>query len=339
MHSRLNKRTLLGKRLLMINIARIGDTLMGTPLLSALKSSAPDAYVGCFAHPKRASVLEGLSSIDELRATTPKRLRFQGYVHGTRWDTAFVLGHEPVLVRYALRVADHVVAYRQKDEDLNRRLWRIVDIPRQRLHYVKERLLLAEAAGIATGELGLDYSVLPEEASWAEQWLQQQGIMENQPLIVLQLASFPTKPYRDWPLEHFMRLAGELRKRYPKAVFLLNGGKESRLRAASFTAAFPNCAINVTGKLPLRRSAALLQKADLYIGVDTGPTHLAGALGVPMVAMYHCRHPGRLFAPPEARWRRILEHPLSERGCSSETSMSEIGVEEVLGAALDLLAK
>ena len=80
-----------------------------------------------------------------------------------------------------------------------------------------------------------------------------------------------------------------------------------------------------------------MQKLDLYIGVDTGPTHLAGALGVPMIGLYHCLHRGKWLAPREHPNLVVLEHPASDTECSAQRSMSEIGVDQVVPHALQLL--
>ena len=91
------------------------------------------------------------------------------------------------------------------------------------------------------------------------------------------------------------------------------------------------------GKLSLRESGAVMQNLDLYIGVDTGPTHLAGALGVPMIGLYHCLHRGKWLAPREHPNLVVLEHPASDTECSAQRSMSEIGVDQVVPHALRLL--
>ena len=66
---------------LVINVARIGDTLMTTPVLRAIRAAYPEARVGCLAHPKRAAVLEGLEWVNSLGTITPKIARWRGLLH------------------------------------------------------------------------------------------------------------------------------------------------------------------------------------------------------------------------------------------------------------------
>ena len=92
------------------------------------------------------------------------------------------------------------------------------------------------------------------------------------------------------------------------------------------------------GMLSLRESAALMSRLDLYIGVDTGPTHIMGALDAPMVALYHCHSPSRLLGPLERPRCFVVDHPRAAAGCSPETPMAEITVVTVWARVPDALA-
>lgn len=325
-------------RLLVIVSARIGDTLLATPLLKALKAACPAGVVGCRAHPKRLELLRGLACVDRLDGLTSGRARWLGRLPlPPAWDYALVLNHEAPLVAYALRVARAVVAYRQPDPALDGRLFRSVAVP-PAMVAVEGRLALAEALGITTCDLSLAYQVLPDERIAARQWLQAQGLGDAAPLIGLQLCSFPSKAYRDWPLEHFAQLVQELLAAWPTARFLLLGGPDNRSLAETFAARFPGRAVSAAGRFALRQSAALISQLHLYVGVDTGPTHLAGALGIPMVALYHCRFRGRHLAPQQHARLRVLEHPHDDAQCSADSPMALIPVATVRQAAFELLA-
>lgn len=81
-----------------------------------------------------------------------------------------------------------------------------------------------------------------------------------------------------------------------------------------------------------------MSRLDLYVGVDTGPTHIAGALRRPMVALYHCKHPARVFAPPADPNVIAIYHPaLDSAACTQLSSLADIPVERVLSACRTLL--
>lgn len=321
--------------LLVIHVARIGDTLLVTPAVRALKQAAPKGRLTCLLHPARRTLYENLPWVDELGAITPKTAWLRGRLSRKPYDYALVYGHDAPLVRYALRVAGRVVAFRQNDDALNTRLWRAVPAPTT-MHAVHERLLLPEALGVTSTDFHLAYVPTPAERATARVWLTQQ-VFATGPLIGFQVASFPTKSYRDWPVESFIELGKRLLADRPGAQILIFGGRESRVPAERIAQALAPHAQSVAGALDLRATAALLAQLSLYIGVDTGPTHLAGALGVPMVALYHCRHRGAQLAPLGHDHLAIIEHPASDRECSADVPMDQISVEAVWKQARRLL--
>lgn len=326
-------------KILVINIARIGDTLLLTPALKAIKSACPGGKLHVAGHPGRVGILKNLPFIDRLQRLTKKSAPWRGRLNFRKsFDLAFVYGNDATLARYALRVAEKVVAFRQNDESLNRRL-SVVEKPTATIHAVQERLLLLRAAGIKAEDLTLSYKVAPQEAAAAEIWWAGHFTAHEGPIIGLQLASFPTKAYRDWPLSHFQALIGKICSRYPAARFVALGDKDSKDRADRLRRAFPGKMIIAAGAFTLRQSAAVMARLDLYIGVDTGPTHLAGALGIPMVALYHCFHRGQHLAPLSHPALRIVEHPRTDQQCGRETSMEEITVDMAWIQVNDLLSR
>src|SRR5258706_7340708 len=133
---------------LFINVARIGDTLLATPAMRAITSAHPGCHITALAHPKRAEVLQGLAFLAHIGGITKNTAPWRGRLGGRRYDYAVVYGFDEALVAYALRVADRVVAFRQRDEALNRRLYRCVDEPPAGAeHAVLHRLRLVAALG------------------------------------------------------------------------------------------------------------------------------------------------------------------------------------------------
>jgi len=315
--------------LLAIVVARIGDTLLVTPALRALKEACPRGRLTVLAHPKRLAVLEHLPFIDRLGAIDPARSRLRGWtcgwMRGRRHDLAFVWGRDRPLLDYALRVSERAVAFAHPELGGDRARLTSVAPPAPGLHAVRERLLLAEAAGIRAGSPRLAYVVTEAERACARARLEGAG----RPLVGLQMQSFPTKAHRNWPARSFAELAARIAQAHPKAHFVVLGDRDSRDAAALVSRRLPGKVDVAAGAASLRESAALIAALDLYVGVDTGPTHIAGALDVPMVGIYHHAYPGRNLAPLERPRLRVLEQP--EAG--------ELAVDAVLSAAEALLAE
>ena len=325
--------------ILFINVSRIGDTLLATPALRALSYAWPKARITVLGHPNRAEILRNLPFIAEVGSITKYRAFWRDRIGGQRWDLALVLGFDAQLVAYAERVADKVVAFRQSDVYLNDRLYACVEPPAfQSMHSALGPLLLTRSLGLSDSGYRLHYVVTPEEQEWARAALGRVVPVGARPMIGLQVASFPTKGYRDWPVGRFAALCARIAERWPRAHFVLLGGKLERPRVDELAAQLGARASSFAGTLTLRQSAAVMSRLDLYVGVDTGPTHIMGALEPPMVALYHCYSPSRLLAPLERAACYVVDHPRAAEGCGPETPMAEIAVETVWQKVLEALA-
>jgi lipopolysaccharide heptosyltransferase III len=324
--------------ILVINVSRIGDTLLVTPAIRALARAWPQARITFLGHPNRVEILEHLPEVQQTRPITKTTARWRGRLRGRRFDLALVYGFDRPLVAYALRVARQVVAFRQDDETLDRRLFHCVDRPAfQSLHSAHIPLLLTRALNVPDAGLRLAYCVSQAERQWARATLATKLTQGARPLVGFQVASFPTKGYRDWPLERFAALAERMFASWPRAHLLLFGGRLDRNRTDWLAGRFPGRVTPLAGTVSLRRSAALMNELDLYVGVDTGPTHLMGALDTPMVALYHCYSPSRLLRPLERAHCYVVDHPRAAQGCGPETPMAEISVDTVWAKVVEAL--
>ena len=302
-------------------VARIGDTLLITPVLRALRAAAGRLTV--LVHPQRADALRHLDFIDELGTITKHSARLRARLWRGQYDVVFCWGRESGLLHYCLRAGKQSVAfdYPEFGGIRSNALLRVAVPVESSLHAVRERALLVGAVGIATRDERLAYVVTDVERRLAREWLGENLPAGAKPVIGMQLFSFPTKAHRDWPLERFTDLALRLCQSYPHAHLVVLGDEQAKQRAEPLVAALPGRVTVAAGQLALRQSAAVMQQLDLYIGVDTGPTHIAGALGIPLVALYHPRYPGRNLMP--------LDHPRCTVIESAGGEMSEIPVEHV----------
>jgi len=314
--------------LLVVIVARIGDTLLVTPMLRALKEACPRGHLTVLAHPKRLVVLEHLPFVDRLGSIEPRGARLRGWLARRRYDLAFVFGRDRPLVDYALRVSARAVAFAHPGMLGDPQRLRSVPPPETSIHAVSERLMLAEAAGVRAHSLRLAYVVTDTEKRDARGWLAARVPRGTRPLVGLQMVSYPTKAHRNWPAASFAELATRIAARYPGASFVVLGDRDSLPAAATLEQRLPGKVHIAAGELGLRQSAALIGELDLYIGVDTGPTHIAGALDIPMIGIYHHMYPGRNLAPLDRPRCRMLEQPAT----------GELGVDAVMAEAIPLLA-
>lgn len=328
------------KSCLFINVARIGDTLFATPAMRAVAAAYPDCRIDALAHPKRAEVLEGLPFLDSLGSITKTGAPWRGRFGRHRYDYAFAYGNDEALIAYALRVAKRVVAFRQESDAINRALYRCVEEPAPlTMHAVLQRLLLTDAVGIAPAGMRIAYEPTPGEKAWARTRLAADIPAGGAPLVGLHVATFPTKTFRRWPIECFAGLAERISGAWPHAHFLIYGGDEEPERVRWLKDQLAERATLYAGTLSLRETGALMSLTDLYVGLDTGPSHIMSAFDIPMVMLHHCRIPGRYVAPLDHPRCEALDHPRLAAGtCTDDALMSEITVDAVLAAVCRVLA-
>jgi ADP-heptose:LPS heptosyltransferase len=154
-----------------------------------------------------------------------------------------------------------------------------------------------------------------------------------------------------WPADNFNRLAKNLILKWPDTTFFLIGGTEDRAIADLILAGLGGAAVDATGKLSILETAALLQKCALYVGNDSGPIHLAGAVGCTVVEA--TKHPitgnshhecSPIRFGPVAKWSCVLQPvalaPECVEGCNSSSAhcITNITVDQVMNAVCEAFA-
>jgi len=344
----------LPKRILMIHVARFGDTLLTGVAIRALKQAYPNAQIDFLGHPKRYDIIRGLPELSHVGAISKKTALFKGWCSqllGRKpYDLAVIWGHDAAIHRYAQRVASHLVVQQIKDEATNQSLraagHEVLKMPSDKEIPLADWLLtlVERGLGISTPNRQVTYTVLPAEKAWAQEWLAQAfaGISDPEafPLIGLIIESFPTFKHRDWPIEHFVALCRGIVDQYPQARFVLLGSQLPKPKVAALKAVIGNRMVHGADRLSMRESGAIMSCLDLYIGIDTGPSHVAAGIGVPMVCLFHCARRGPLvLSPVRPDVVTMIEHPCQTEECSFSISMGDLQPEPVLAATLSQLQR
>jgi heptosyltransferase-1 len=151
-----------------------------------------------------------------------------------------------------------------------------------------------------------------------------------------------TWPTKFWSEKGWIELGRELLARYPESTILLSWGNEAERKTANTLAAAIGGNARVIDRYPLKGFIALLKKVDLVVGGDTGPVHLAAAVGTPTVSFYRASDGKR--SGPRGKGDVIIQSPLHCARCfrtscdkdqeCRESIKSEAllkGIEQILG--------
>lgn len=161
--------------------------------------------------------------------------------------------------------------------------------------------------------------------------------LEGDPFLSLAISSKVS--VTDWGVENWKALMPSLHREFPRHALIFIGAKEDRSHSAEVAALWPGKTLNLSGELSPRESAAVMQKGDLFLGIDSGPMHLAASVGVRCVAVFSGRNrPGMWFPFGDAH--EVIYHKTECFGCKLEVCTTEkkkcilsISVDEVVAAA------
>lgn len=146
---------------------------------------------------------------------------------------------------------------------------------------------------------------------------------------------------KDWGGENWRQLLEKLSAALPNHALALVGAKEEIEISDLAARGWHGPVVNLCGRLAPRETAAAMQGAELFLGPDSGPMHLAAAVGVPCAIAFAARtRPGIWF--PAGQGHRIVYHDVDCAGCNLETCIEQkkkcltsITVDEMLTAALE----
>ncbi len=321
------------QRIVLIKPSALGDIVHALPVLSALRRRFPRAHITWVVNRAYEPLLLGHPDLDATLPFDRSALRggwmaaartfteFYRSLRARRFDLAIDLQG---LLRSGLIAwasgARRRVALASAREGARWFCTDLVALPRADMHAVDRYWCLAEALGSGDADKVFHVPVAPAAAAWAAEVLRELP----RPWMVLGPGSrWLTKR---WPPEHFAALAGRARAEFGGSVVLIGGPDESGLSAA-VRARLQGPSLDLTGRTALPQLAAILARADVMLANDTGPMHLAVALGRPVVAPYTCTRVA--WTGPYGQDRRAVETRVRCAGscrkrCSHMECMAEL---------------
>jgi lipopolysaccharide heptosyltransferase II len=190
--------------------------------------------------------------------------------------------------------------------------------------------------------LQLELHLGEDDANWAMDLLRQSGLLGKQ-LVALNLGA--SHPVNRWPAERFAALADRLQEELGVAVLIV-GGDADRGLADAVLARLSTSVVDLVGRTSLLQLGAVLQRCAVVVSGDTGPMHLATAVGTPVVALFGAADPART-GPVGAghvvvQAREVTCVPCRSRKCSHTPyleCMDRITVDRVFAAVITILSR
>jgi heptosyltransferase II len=347
------------RSVLAIRLDLLGDLVFTLPAIEALKDAAPRSRLTVLVLPYTAALLKGHPDIDRVIAVDVNRWRRpSAWLWGGAWrEVRRAVGElrsEPydLCVSFYGRVgaaaallsgARYLVGYASEgylgsfDRGVPGRRYA------RRRHESEYCLDLVRALGISAAARPPRLHVRQDAVRRVDKLLADAGIAQAEKLVVLHPGALNMEAKR-WLPERWAAVADALQTGSGRRVVLVGSPSEAGL-AAEVECRMATPVVNLAGGTSLEEFVALLSRARLFLGGDSGPLHVASALGVPSVSVYgptDATFTGPLH--PSARVVRApcecspCYHPAALAACphGDVACMARVSVDEVLRAVEDL---
>jgi len=336
--------------ILVIKLRYIGDVLLATPVLRALRERFPDAHLTMAVNRGTEDVLKWNPDLNEVLVVERKGLagqvRFLRAVRRRGFDCVVDLtdgDRSAVLARCS--AAPVRIGLNEEHRWRGLLYTTVVRPGSEAKHRVEQDLEAVRPLGIEPKARPLILQTSPEDDEAAARLLKEitgEGSSNSAKRLVM-LQPGARYWFKAWPSERFAELACRLAKKYDCRI-LVGGDAKERDLAESIRATARIPVVALAGRLTLLQYAAVLKRCALFVGNDNGPMHMAAALGIPVVALFGPSNPAE-WGPRGARTEVLYKgldcqrcfHPTCTRG--EESCMKQITVEEVFAAASKLLVR
>lgn len=332
------------ENILIIKLRYLGDVLLATPTLRAIKTARPDARVTMMVNRGTEDVLSGNPDLDEILVLDKGSLAAQwGLITGLRrrqFDTVIDLtdGDRSAFLSW-ISGAPIRIGFNDEHRWRGRCYTQVVQpVPGVR-HRIDRDLEALKSLSIQAGSKDPQLWLTSEEEKSADHLLDQLGVQRSLAMVILQ----PGARYwfKSWPPERFAELADQLTSQYGCQV-LIGGSKQDVDLAQQIRQKTKSRPIIMAGHTTIKQFAAIAKKSALFVGSDSGAMHIATAVGTPVVALFGPSNPrewGPRGGPVEVIYKgldcRTCFHPSCQRG--EQNCMRLITIDEVMMAAARLM--
>ena len=326
------------RRILLIKPSAIGDVVHALPILSLLRRKWPDAHVSWVLTPACANLLDGHPLLNEVilfergrfgrgwrePAAAAGLVKFMKSLRGGEFDLVVDLQglfrsgwmawqtRAPVRIGFANAREFAPAFYTHR-----------VDVGTTEQHAIDRYLKVTAALGCGDAPVEFPLYVADDDRRKVDAL-----VPPGQPYAVLiPGTNWATKR---WPVERFAALVKPLRDRFGLPSVAAGSPNEAELAGRI------GAAVNVAGKTTLRQLVALLERAALVVANDSGPMHIAAALGRPLVTLFGPTNPARTgpFRRDDAVLRLDIPcSPCYARRCAHQSCLQWLEVESVLKLA------
>ncbi len=332
-------------RILIIRLSAIGDVVRVLPALHALRDLYPTAQIDWAVEPKSAAIVEGHPALDQVLIFE----RTEGFMEAARafQETARVVKQNRYdivldfhgilksgLLMKASRAKKRVGFAPPRSQEMSHLFANEkVALPSQRMNRIEENLALVRALGAKLHSLDVVIDV-PHDAEDDVDVFLEDAFHADKRLVLVHAPV--ERPEKQWPLEHFAQLCDMLAADGRFEVLLTWG--PGQLEVAQQVMHLSKRKPLIAPETPdLKHFAALAARAGLFVGGDTGPMHIASAMGTPVAVIFGGTDPakhGPLRQPHEVLYAGPEPFPKDVSLSEAQTYLKAVLPEQAYDACL-----
>ncbi len=341
--------------IVLLRLDRIGDFILGIPSYRALCQAYPKDRISVVVPSFVAELAKACPYFDEVYVFEALWL-FPGQSFmrrlGSAWKlTGFLRSKKIDLLfdfRYQSRLDPLVAglsgATSRVGYDLgwvSRFLTVKVSQPPQGSHQINRNLHLLNEFGVTTADKSLELWTHPKDLKTAQSRMPSQELLPNVPRIAVHLGA--ATPSKRWGSESFAALLYEVHAQTQAELYIL-GGEQDMAFVHEVLDGLRCPVVNLVGKLSLLEIGAFAKECHLFIGCDTGTTHLAAAAKVPVICLFSAANEVEVWKPWGPQVKVLTHHPECSPCGSHEClrtdgyfCMNQIKVEDVMEEVKSIL--
>lgn len=277
--------------ILIVRLDRIGDVVLSTPVFKAVRDAYPESHIAVMVRPYSREIVEGNPYINEVIVYDKKgpensfagNIKFIMGLRKKKFDAAIIL-HPTArthLIAFLAGIPERIGYDKKMGFLLTRRIPHTKQFGLR--HEIDYTLGLLRYIGIKPERHPLYMPVRKESEERIKDLFSRAGISDEDTVVAINpSASCPSKR---WSAERFAKLSDVLADRYNAKIIILSDRSDKVFgdRTASFMA---KPSLNLSGRTTVGELAGVLKRSKLFISNDSGPVHIACALGVPVVAIF-----------------------------------------------------
>lgn len=285
------------RKILLIRTDRIGDVILSTPAIKAVRDAFPNSYIAMMVRPYAEDIVDGNPYLDEVilydkdgeHKSAFGTLAFIHQLRRKRFDLAIILHptNRSNLIPFLAGIPERLGYDKKGGIFLTKKLKDLKHLGEK--HEIDYNLDLLRLAGIESAGRTLYMPIKEQDNKVIDRFFILKGIRQNDGIVAMHPAA--SCPSKRWSAYRFGRVADELIERHNFKIVIIGGPADKEI-VQQMEQSMLHGAIVLSEEHSLGEVAALLKRCRMFISNDSGPVHIAVAVGTPVISIFGRSDPG-----------------------------------------------